>query len=122
MVVSVNNAMLDSNRDGRESHATSHRRLRANEKGGEEDSGGGVPRPADYSNTATGNSGWAQMTGLPPKPAHSASLPPMRPRLRAPSRRAIRTSASSVPLIMHARLSGLDLSSARGQGRDLEQT
>ena len=45
MMASVNNAMLDSNRDGRESHATSHRRLRANEKGGEEDSGGGGVRP-----------------------------------------------------------------------------
>ena len=45
MMASVNNAMLDSNRDGRESHATSHRRLRANEKGGEEDSDGGGVRP-----------------------------------------------------------------------------
>ena len=44
MMVSVYNAMLDSNRDG---HAKSHCRLslRANEKGGEEDSGSGGIRP-----------------------------------------------------------------------------
>ena len=108
MMVSVNNGMLDSNQNGRESHATSHRRLRlrANEKGGEEDSGGGVRPIAPTLQPAT------QMgpdDGPVPSPLGLASSDVTT---AFASTEAIRTSASSLRL-MHARLLGLDLSSAR---------
>ena len=81
MMVSVYNAMLDSNRDG---HAKSHCRLslRANEKGGEEDSGSGGIRP--ITPPSNRQLGMGPDDG-PPSQARSASLPPMRPRLRAPN-------------------------------------
>ena len=59
------------------------------------------------------------MTGLP-SPLGLASYDATA-FASAERRRAIRTSVSQLRL-MHARLPGLDLSSARGQGRDLEQT